>query len=156
MPAIASNNLTLTIENRSISMSAKQKRNRVKIVFGDGALTYPSGGVPLPAKESFGMVFSLDFIILTDQDDSQGILWKYDQANSKLRGYIQGVDILAAGAATLDDYPLDTTDQPFATAISIGLSNTASAGINYLGRLQELATTHAPAAQTLFCEAVGY
>lgn len=154
MAAIASTDLTLTIQTRVTDR--KSKRNVVKVVFGDGALTYPSGGIPIPTTPtSWGLRRNLDYIMLMDQDDASGILWKYDYANKKLRGYIQGITVSAAGAATVDDFALDTTAEPLATSVSLSLTNNTGAGTKYFGKLIELTTTHAPASQTLYVEARG-
>ena len=119
MADLASTDVTITVEERTIV--DKKRRNRVKIAFGDGALTYPSGGVPLPTYPSFGMVRNLDYLIITDGGSADGLLWKYDQANTKLRAY-EG-DYAQAGDADLAE--LD-------------------------------AASDAPAAQTLYAEAVGW
>lgn len=154
MADLAAADVTITIEQRNIE--GMKKRNRVKITFGDGALTYPTGGVPLPAAGKFGMYRNLDYLILFDPDDGQGIMWKYDKENNKLRAYIPALDVGAAGAATVDDFPFDTTDEPLATAVSISLTNSTGAGTKYLGRQKELVNTQAPAAQTMYAEAVGW
>lgn len=153
MAAIASSDVTITVEERR--REDKKHRNRVKIVFGNATLTYPSGGVPLPTFASFGLNRNLDYLVLTDSDDGQGIVWKYDQENKKLRGYIQGVHVTAAGAGTLDDFPIDTTSEPLAEAASIGAVG-LEASMNLLGRMAELKTTSAPAATTIYAEAVGW
>ena len=161
MPAIASTDVTVTVER--VDRNNKVKRNRVKVVFGNGTLTYPSGGVPLPSAQSFGMRQALINLVPVDMEDAQGIVWKYDFANNKLRGYIQGVVRTTAGAGTPDDFPLDTTAdpttaaavQPNATAVSVSVVSGAAAGNVYLGTLKEFGTAHAPAAQTLYFEAVG-
>lgn len=119
MADLASTDVTITVEERTIVK--KKRRNRVKIVFGDGALTYPSGGVPMPAFGSFGFVRNLDFLILIDSSAATGTVWKYDKANAKLRGF-EG------------DY--------------------AQAGDEELVELD--AASDAPAAQTLYAEAVGW
>ena len=155
MPDLASSDVTITVQKQSIE--GKKRRNLVKIQFGNGTLTYPNaaGGVPMPAKGSFGMKQSLDYLIMVDGNDGSGIIWKYDYENKKLRGYIQGVVVSAAGAATIDDFALNTTTDPLASAISLGLSSTAGAGTHYLGAMKELAATAAPVAQVLYAEAVG-
>jgi len=82
MPDITSANVTVTI------LSSEKKRNmrhRVTIAYGDGALTYPSGGVPMPAASSFGLPSAMTSLTLLDSDDAQGILHKYDAANNKVR-----------------------------------------------------------------------
>lgn len=153
MTALAASDLTLTVEK--IRREGKVYRNRVKIAFGDAALTYPSGGVPLPAATSFGLRSTLEYLILTDANDASGIMWKYDQENKKLRGYLQGITVSAAGSATMDDFALDTTADPTATAVAVSLTNSAGAGTKYLGVMKEMGTSHAPAAQILYVEAVG-
>lgn len=85
MADLASTDVTVTVEERRIE--GKKRLNRVKITFGDGALTYPANGVPLPDFSSFGMKRNLDYLILTDPGSGDGLVWKYDQANTKLRGY---------------------------------------------------------------------
>src|SRR3990167_3737525 len=85
MTAIVAADVTLTIERRTIS--GKTRRNRVKVVFGDSALTYPAGGVPMPAFGSWGMKRNLDYLTVFDENDASGVIWKYDTTNNKLRGY---------------------------------------------------------------------
>jgi len=134
----------------------RQRKTLVKIAFGDGALTVPSGGVPLPtAATSYGLVRSLSHLTLLDSEDAQGTVWKYDFENKKLRGYIQGVVVGAAGAVTMDDFPIDTTSEGMATAISVSLTNSAGTGTKFFGRLVEI-TGKAPAATAIFAEASGW
>src|SRR3990167_6350202 len=85
MTAIVAADVTVTIERRAIE--GKTRRNRVKIVFGDSALTYPAGGVPMPAFASWGMKRNLDYLTVFDENDASGVIWKYDTTNNKLRGY---------------------------------------------------------------------
>lgn len=97
MVALAASDVTVTVEERTIE--GKKRRNRCKIVFGDGALTYPTGGVPLPTYENWGMTRNLDYIILVDPNDDIGYHWKYDLDNHKLQGYYYDYDAGADGAA---------------------------------------------------------
>jgi hypothetical protein len=167
MADIASSDLTITIlKNRLVKGSpGALQRNLVRIAFGNATLTYPSGGVPIPTFPSFGMRREIEYLVIVDGSCATGIHWKWDYTNKKFRGYIPGAVIEAAGAATLDDYPLDGTADPLAAAarqpgngvVSLGLGNTTAAGVVYFGNLKELlATEHAPAAQSLVCEAVGW
>jgi hypothetical protein len=156
MTDLASTDLTITVQSGTHRIHNKVREITVKIAFGDGALTYPTGGVPLPGFASFGMQRYLEDIILIDPDDSQGIMWKYDRENKKLRAFIPAIDVGAAGAATVDDFPFDTTDEPLATAVSISLTNNTGAGTKYLGRQKELVNTQAPAAQTMYAVARGW
>lgn len=85
MADIASANVTVTIERRAIE--GKTRRNRVKIAFGNGALTYPAAGVPMPAASAFGMKVRLDYLTVFDESDGSGLMWKYDRENKKLRAW---------------------------------------------------------------------
>ena len=154
MADLAAGNVTVTIEERRII--GKQRRNRVKITFGDGALTYPANGVPMPAFGSFGMVRNLDYLNVLDQDDATGVFWKYDKENNKLRAYVQGITVGAAGAAVLDDFPV-TAGFGVTGSRSVGLSGPAGAETTRLGALKEaVAASDAPAATTIYAEAVGW
>jgi hypothetical protein len=155
MADIAASDVTVTIQKTGPIAGSYERRNKVKITFGDGALLYPANGVPMPAIEKFGMKRDLEDLILTDQDDANGIHWKWDKENKKLRAYIPGVTVSAAGSATLDDFPTNTTADPLATAMSVSLNNNAGAGTKYLGQQKELGNV-AIAAQTLYAEAVGW
>ena len=154
MADLASTDVTCSVQK--MYRVPKLKCNIVQVVFGNGTLTYPSGGVPLPAASKFGFTNYIATLSIYDQDDASGIVWKYDSVNKKLRGYIAGVIVSAAGSATMDDFALDTTTEPLATAVSVSLTNSTGAGTKYLGKLIELsAGAHAPASQTLYVEATG-
>lgn len=94
MADLAAANVTVTVEERKIV--GGQRRNRVKVAFGDGALTYPALGVPLPAASAFGLVRNLDYLSLFDNNDGVGIVWKFDKDNLKLRGWL-GAGFTPAG-----------------------------------------------------------
>lgn len=155
MADIVSSDVTVTIEERRIE--GKKRRNRVKITYGNGTLTYPAGGIPMPAASSFGMVRQLDFLTIFDEDDSSGIYWKYDKENNKLRAYVQGAAHAAAGAAVLDDYAVSAA---FGVSSGISIAREAAAGAvtSRWGGLVESASGagNAPAAATLYAEAVGW
>ena len=166
MTAIVAADVTITLVKQRIMRGSPGglRINTVKVAFGNATLTYPSGGVPMPTYPSFGLMKELEFLQMFDDSSAVGTLWKWDYVNKKLRGYIQGTVISAAGAATLDDYLLDgTTDpyaaaavQPSAGAIGLGLVNTAAAGQIYLGKFPELSTAHAPVATTIYGLAYGW
>ena len=153
MTALADTDVTITVEKSNRVF--KHHRNRCKIVFGDGALTYPAGGVPLPAFGKWGMKRNLDYIALTDSNDAVGIIWKFDQDNKKLRGYVQGYAHATGGAVTMDDYPITAADG-VTSGISVSLTTGAGAATAHLGGLVELATGATVSAQALYCEAVGF
>ncbi len=170
MADLAATDVTITIEERYARGGTKQKRHRVKIAFGDGALTYPAAGVPLPAAGFFGLARSMDHLILIDTNDASGLMWKYDRENKKLRAWqgaaqTHGHDLVtitgAAGDANLE---VETTAGPilrtqgagytFAEADVATKGGVASKTLA-AGALVELGSV-AVAAQVLYAEAVGW
>jgi hypothetical protein len=115
MADIAAANVTVTVLKR-YSYTDKQKRTVVQITFGNGTLTYPAGGVPLPAKGVFGMTQSLDFLVLIQKASADGLIYKYDYANKKIR--IWNPTQQTAGAGNRAGVELASgTDAPAATTI---------------------------------------
>lgn len=155
MTDLASTDVTITVQ-KSLK-TGKRRRNRCKIAFGNGTLTYPSGGVPLPAAKSFGLYGNvLEYLVITDSNDASGFVWKYDQENKKLRCYVQGYAHGTGGSVTMDDYPV-TAAAGVTSGISVSLTTGAGAATARLGGLIELAAaSDAPAAQVLYVEAVGW
>ena len=104
----------------------------------------------MPAGRSFGLNGNvLEYLVITDDNDASGLIWKYDQENKKLRAYVQGYDHGAAGAVVMDDYPI-VAGAGVTSGISVSLTSAAAAGIARLGGLQELlGGTAARAAQVL-------
>lgn len=85
MADIAAGDVTYTIGNRFFTPGEGYK-NELTIAFGDGALTYAAGGVPLTAA-LMGCPSGLRDFFITDGASATGLVWKYDKANNKLRGY---------------------------------------------------------------------
>jgi hypothetical protein len=81
MADLASTDVTLTkIVKHRVGL-LKQRIHQV--AFGNGALTYPSGGVPLPALSYFELdhVDFFDLKVVT----INGLTYKYDKTNHKIR-----------------------------------------------------------------------
>lgn len=53
------------------------------ISFGNGSLTYPSGGIPMPDLGKFGMQFALKRVLF--EQPANGNNYCFDRANHKLR-----------------------------------------------------------------------
>ena len=100
MVAMASTDLTITVGVRRQN-STKRRSHYVTIAFGNGALTYPAGGVPFPSYKSFGFARFMDTINLQDPSNADGFIYKYDQTNQKLRIY-QGDNTNAAAAPAVE------------------------------------------------------
>ena len=154
MTALVAADVTITVNERQIV--SKKRRNRVTVAFGDAALTYPSGGVPMPAFGSWGMTRNLDWVTLFDADDASGIIWKYDRTNNKLRGYIQGEATSGASATAVKGLASNNSLASAGVNVAVESSGAAASGVIYQGVLQELGTSHAPAAQSLQAESVGW
>lgn len=89
MADFASSDVTVTINRQNILRGSPGglRFNQVKITFGDAALTYNTGGVPMPAAAKFGMLQRLDNLLIV----SHGVLavsyiWNYDSVNNKMIG----------------------------------------------------------------------
>jgi len=85
MADLESTDVTVTVGENYIQ--DKKKIVNVTVAFGDGSLTYPSGGVPMPSFLSFGLGRSLDHLRLVDPANANGYLYKWDRTNKKLRIY---------------------------------------------------------------------
>lgn len=89
MTALASTDVTVTMNarDRDIGHGALGKNMGIaSVAFGDSALTYPTGGIPLPAIGSFGMQRQLDIGII-EQPPGDGYVYKYDRTNHKIKIY---------------------------------------------------------------------
>lgn len=95
MTAIAASDVTVTI-NRKEDRNG-MKRNYCTVAVGDGALTYPSAGIPL-AKGKLGMARSIDNVSFAESNTLDYVT-EYDLSAETIR--------LGQG-----DYT-NTTDGPF-------------------------------------------
>lgn len=110
MADIASTDLTITIVKNQLLRGSPgaERRNLVKIAFGDGSLTYGSG-IPLPTKEKFGMGSRIDYLHPLDWASASTFVFKYDYANNKIRRYgVIGTDQAMAEALTTATIPATT------------------------------------------------
>lgn len=96
MAAIAAANVTYTQQGKTIVGESGYRKFNFVVAFGDGALTYPAGGVPL-LKASLGCPNSLMELYVIDPANANGFMYKVDMANLKLRIY-QGDNTNVAAA----------------------------------------------------------
>lgn len=89
MVALASSDVTVTVtQPRKVNGSPTRRHNRCTVAFGNGALTYTTGGVPMPTGGSFGMPNAVVESITVDDDSAgAGYHYTYDQTNNKLLGW---------------------------------------------------------------------
>lgn len=113
MAAIAASDVSVTLNRET--RQTKLKRTQATLAFGDGALTYPSGGVPMPSIGTFGMVERVDGMVFLEPNAANGFVYKYDQSANKIRIY-QGDNNNASDAALIE---LVTATTPAATSLIV-------------------------------------
>lgn len=87
MADIAAGDLTYTLQAGTESREASSRYSALyKVVLGDGVDTYPSGGVPL-TKAKLGCPNVLLECHIMDASDADGLVYKYDNENQKVRIY---------------------------------------------------------------------
>lgn len=81
MADIASSDVTYTLVNQR-KTSGSRNHNRVRLAFGNGALTYPAGGIPLNIGK-LGCPTIVESLVVVDKGTS-GYSFMYDQSENKL------------------------------------------------------------------------
>lgn len=121
MTNLAATNITLSVTPQKLGSIRMAYATHA---FGDGALTYPYGGVPLPAMGRYGIKNQvLDFQII--DDDTSGIIWKYDKTNHKLKAYHRAPVVVFEETVTLTDNLTGTTKYPMAWPLYASNGNQA-------------------------------
>lgn len=117
MAALAASDVTVSISSRRIS--GRRKIVTGTIAFGDGALTYPTAGVPLPALADFGFKRQMDsFDVVGVNERTTDYVVKFGPANRTLLMYEE--EGTAAGGPLLE---CDTSEAPAArtyTFVAVG------------------------------------
>jgi len=112
MTAIASTDVTITISKRQV-MGRKLIVDGT-ITFGDGALTYPTKGVPLPAITAFGFKRNMDSLVVYGVNElTTDYAVKYNPTSHCLIMYEE--EGTAAGGPLLE---CDTSEAPAARVYS--------------------------------------
>lgn len=114
MADIAAGDVVHTVTKKVMQDSGLREIS-ANIVFGNGVLTYPAGGVPL-TKAQLGLPVVLETVHLVDPSASDGFLYKYDKANEKIRIY-QGDNNNAADAPLIE--LVAATATPAATTLKV-------------------------------------
>jgi len=102
MANIAASDVTYTVKNLR-RMGNSRVQNRIQLAFGDGALTYPAGGIPL-TKGKLGCPNTIESLVVVDQGTS-GYKFMFDSVNVKLVVLQSGAhthNILLKNAAVAD------------------------------------------------------
>lgn len=71
------------LKQRKLEGSPSVKESTMKLAAGNGALTYPTGGIPLD-KNSLGLPNNLESLTFVDSDLPDGYIYKYDNVNKKI------------------------------------------------------------------------
>jgi len=133
MTALASTDVTVTVNSRDkdIGHGALSKFLGIAtIAFGDAALTYPTGGVPLPAIGLFGLQRQVD-IGLVEPPYGDGYVYKYDRTNHKMLIYTSA-GFTPAGTISQPTFtgvaatPTGTVSQPTFTGVAATPTGTVS------------------------------
>lgn len=162
MAALSAASVTYTMKVQRKGMDSRNC-NKVQLAFGDGALTYPAGGIPLTIG-NMGCPTTVESLSIVDQGTS-GYKFSYDSTNAKLIVTHSGAhthDLLLKNAAVVDG----ATTRVNAGANLLGANTggdltVTGAGANggvvntTIGALVE-ATGVALAAQTLLVEVIGW
>lgn len=105
MAALTANSWTVVILERHVHHKERVVRGTLEIPAVD---TYPTGGIPLPAKERFGFTAVINRLVFPGHDPlTTSFVVSWDKTNHKLQLY---GDAAAAAADSLPEIP--NTDVP--------------------------------------------
>lgn len=121
MTDLASTDITLTVDPHKMGSLRMAYATHA---FGNGALTYPYGGVPLPDKGRYGLKSQISDFQIVD-DDKSGIVWKYDKTNHKLKAYHRAPVVVFEETVTLTANTTGTTKYPMAWPLYASNGNQA-------------------------------
>lgn len=103
MTAITAANVVFTADNGSRNIQGNKNIRQVTgtLVFGNGALTYPTGGVPLPVPAlgvgGMGLGRKLARLFILDDSGYAGMI-KWDSTNNTLRMFYTTVQTASSGS----------------------------------------------------------
>lgn len=161
MADLTASNVTVTINKKTII--PRWRMNKVTIAFGNGALTYPANGVPMPAKLRFGMAKGIIDLMLLQPPPGDGLVYKYDPTNHTVRMWQSAAhthDVKLIGGITATE-PVavqggDTLGKNAATDRTIAGANSATKGGVVAAAVAALAEfSGAPAATSLVAIVIG-
>lgn len=149
MGAFASTDITVTISarDREIAGAAAGRNQTIaSVIFGDGSLTYATGGVPMPAIGTFGFRNEIKMGLI-EQPPANGFIYKYDAANRKIKIFTQGVRTGSTAAGAPENGA--NIENSFAVEGVLTMPNSAVDTTYDIGQLIELPNGSTPAAVTL-------
>lgn len=102
MAEMASTDVTVTVNQQDRNCAGVGAPKNVvvaTVTFGDGALTYPATGIPLPAIGNFGLHKGIDFVAFQGKLGA-GYTYNYDSTNHSIEIWNAGTELSGAVAAT--------------------------------------------------------
>jgi len=118
MAAIGASDVSISSAAKATKNDAGRRNQLLTVAFGDGAKTYPAGGIPLSGLSAAGFPNQILAIELVDDGSANGYLYKIDLANKKLRIY-QGDNANAAAAPGVE---LTGSAAPAATSLTVSVT----------------------------------
>lgn len=169
MAALVAGDVTYTLQSKAIGEGGNREFV-FSLAFGDSAKTYPAGGVPLTAG-SLGCPNAIKSIVILDESNADGLIYKLDLTNKKIRIYkgtaAHNHTLYLANAAVADG----ATTRINAGTNLIGANTGASLSVAGIAAASgaaggivtaaasasdEMATSAAPAATTLYVRVIGW
>jgi hypothetical protein len=93
MAYLTASDVTVSLDPRDRNKLGKIKMNELSLAFGDGALTYPNGGIPVPAVGNLGLNKQVKNLVIAESS-SDGLIYRYDKTNHKLKVYTKAPPIV--------------------------------------------------------------
>jgi len=149
MAYLTASDITVTLDPRDRHILGKIKMSEGSITFGDGALTYPTNGIPMPAIGNFGMNKEVVALAIVD-DSAEGLVYRYNQANRKIKIFTSSAFTGSAlathiHAAITAGTPAGTVAAPVFTGTSpvssLDLGTPAFSGTGLTAAAQVITTT---------------
>lgn len=117
MADITAADITMSMSILDLTKLGRLKMYKASMSFGDGALTYPYGGIPMPTLDKFGMNKEIISIQETDSNASP-YMFKYDSTNNKMKLYANAPAIIYEEKHTAVAYAI-TLDYPAAWIMNV-------------------------------------
>lgn len=83
MADLAASDITITINKSRVI--GNQHVKDVTLAFGDGALEYPTTGIPAPSAANMGMHRNLDRVDIYENTSAEGFNFFWDATNSVIK-----------------------------------------------------------------------
>jgi len=86
MSDIAATNISVTMTPEDLEIKDQGgKVSYPQISLGDGSMTYPSGGIPMPPIGKFGMEFFIKRMFINPVSPANGNTYRYIRSTNKIR-----------------------------------------------------------------------